>query len=139
MFKKIMIPVDLSHADKLDRALDCAGRLAGQFGADAVYVGVSAATPSSVARSPEDFAQKLDAFAAEQGKAHGITASGHAVISHDPATDLDAALLKAVEDIGADLVVMASHVPNITDHIWPSNGGTIASQARASVLVVRDN
>ncbi|WP_375172768.1 universal stress protein [Pseudooceanicola sp.] len=137
MFNKIMVPVDLSHAGKLTKALDCAGRLAKQFGAEAVYVGVSAAAPSSVAHSPEEYAEKLDAFAAEQAKAHGISASGHSVISHDPSADLDPALLKAVEETGADLVVMASHVPNITDYIWPSNGGTIATHAKASVFVVR--
>ena len=138
MFNKIMVPVDLSHAARLEKALDCAGRLAREFGAEAVYVGVTAATPGAVARTPEDYAGKLAAFAAEQGKAHGITASGHMMVSHDPATDLDPTLLKAVEETGADLVVMASHVPNMTDYVWPSNGGTIASHAKASVLVVRD-
>ena len=138
MFNKIMVPVDLNHVDKLTKALDCAGRLAKQFGAEAIYVGVTASAPGSVAHSPEEFAAKLDAFASEQGKAHGITTSGQVKVSHDPAVDLDAALLKAVDDIGADLVVMASHIPNLTDYIWPSNGGTIAGHARASVMVVRD-
>ena len=137
MFNKIMVPVDLSHAAKLTKALDCAGRLAKQFGAEAVYVGVTASAPSSLAHTPEEYAEKLDAFAAEQAKAHGITASGHAVVSHDPTTDLDPSLMKAVEETGADLVVMASHVPNITDYVWPSNGGTIAAHSKASVLVVR--
>ena len=45
--------------------------------------------------------------------------------------------LKAVEEQKADLVVMQSHVPNLTDYIWPSNGGTVASHSRASVFVVR--
>lgn len=139
MFNKIMVPVDLSHAAKLEKALNCAGRLAKQFGAEAVYVGVTASTPGSVAHTPEEFAQKLDAFASDQGKAHGISASGHMMVSHDPSSDLDPTLLKAVDEVGADLVVVASHIPNITDYVWPSNGGTIASHAKASVLVVRDN
>ena len=46
-------------------------------------------------------------------------------------------LLAESSAIGADLVVMQSHLPNITDYIWPSNGGTIATRSRASVLVVR--
>lgn len=139
MFNKIMVPVDLSHADKLERALDCAGRLAKQFGAEAVYVGVTASSPSSVAHTPKEYEGKLGALADEQAKAHGISASGHMMVSHDPTTDLDSTLLKAVEETGADLVVMASHIPNITDYVWPSNGGTIASHAKASVLVVRGN
>ena len=132
-----MIPVDLTHADKLGKALGCAADMAKQHGASVVYVGVSAAAPSSVAHTPEEFAAKLDAFAKEQGQSHGIDASAHAVTSHDPASDLDAALMKAIDDTGADLVIMASHIPNVTDYIWPSNGGTIAGHAKVSVLVVR--
>ena len=37
----------------------------------------------------------------------------------------------------ADLVVMASHIPNVADHFWPSNGGSIASRADVSVMLVR--
>lgn len=138
MFSTVMVPVDLAHSDRLAKALDCAAMMARAEGATLVYVGVSAAAPSSVAHTPEEYAEKLAAFAAEQGRAHGVETTSHAVTSHDPATDLDPALLQAVEDTGADLVVMASHIPNVADHIWPSNGGTIATRAKTSVLVVRD-
>ena len=59
------------------------------------------------------------------------------MISHDPAIDLDDTLMKAQHETGADLVVMQSHVPNITDYVWPSNGGTMATHSDASVFVVR--
>lgn len=137
MFSNIMIPVDLAHVDKLVHALKCAADLAGLYGATVTYVGVSAATPSSVAHSPQEFAEKLKAFAETEAGKHGHKATAHAMTSHDPSTDLDPTLLKAVDETGADLVVMASHVPNITDYIWPSNGGTIATHAKVSVLVVR--
>ncbi|WP_163850563.1 universal stress protein [Pseudooceanicola aestuarii] len=137
MFNTVMVPVDLAHADKLDRALSCAADLAQLYKARVVYVGVSAAVPGAVARTPEEFAAKLDAFANEQARLRGIEATAHAVTSHDPATDLDPALLDAVKDTGADLVVMASHIPNVTDYIWPSNGGSLATHAKVSVLIVR--
>lgn len=137
MFNRIMVPVDLAHVGQLDRALDCAADLARHYGATLVYVGVAAATPGSVAHTPEEFADKMAAFAASQGETAGVEAEGVALTSHDPTTDLDPTLLKAVEDTGADLVVMASHVPNLTDYIWPSNGGTVAKRAKVSVLVVR--
>jgi len=50
---------------------------------------------------------------------------------------VDDALLKASRDTGADLVVMASHMPSVLDYIWPSNGGKIAEHAKCSVMVVR--
>ncbi|MGP6088799.1 universal stress protein [Antarctobacter jejuensis] len=137
MFKRIMVPVDLRHADRLEKALGCAADLARNYKATLVYVGVSAAAPSSIAHTPAEFADKLKAFADAHGADYGISVEAHAVTSHDPSTDLDPALLKAVDETGADLVVMASHVPNITDYIWPSNGGTIAGHAKVSVMVVR--
>lgn len=137
MFSNIMIPVDLAHADKLDRALRVGADLARLYGATVTYVAVTAATPSSVAHTPEEFATKLEAFAKAEGDRHGHAARAHAMTSHDPAADLDPTLLKAVDETGADLVVMASHVPNIADYVWPSNGGTVATRAKVSVLVVR--
>ncbi|MDU8913199.1 universal stress protein [Aestuariicoccus sp. MJ-SS9] len=137
MFTRIMVPVDLAHADRLERALACAGDLGMHYGATVIYVGVSAATPGSIAHTPEEFGQKLAAFAEMQGQRFGVTAESHPVISHDPAIDLDPSLLKAVTDTSADLVVMASHIPNVVDHFWPSNGGTIASRADVSVMVIR--
>ncbi|SNR71437.1 universal stress protein [Puniceibacterium sediminis] len=137
MFKRIMVPVDLAHAGKLDKALTCAADLAKLHGAVAIYVGVSAATPSSVAHTPKEFAEKLEAFARSEAKGRGIQTEAHAMTSHDPTIDLDPTLLKAVTETGADLVVMASHIPNLTDYVWPSNGGTLATHARVSVLVVR--
>nr|WP_246594385.1 universal stress protein [Mameliella sediminis] len=132
-----MVPVDLAHADRLEKALGCAADLAKHYGATVIYVGVSTTAPSSIAHTPQEFATKLAGFAEAQGAVSGIATEAHAVTSHDPATDLDPTLLKAVGETGADLVVMASHIPNLTDYIWPSNGGTIAGHAKVSVLVVR--
>ncbi len=137
MFKRIMVPVDLAHAASLEKALGCAADLADRYGATVVYAGVTAPAPSSVAHTPQEYADKLEAFAAAQAEAHGITTEVHAITSHDPAVDLDPALIKAVSETGADLVVMASHIPNLTDYVWPSNGGTVAAHAKVSVMVVR--
>lgn len=137
MFNKIMVPVDLAHSEKLQRALGCAADLARHYGAEIVYVGVAAATPGSVAHTPQEFAEKLAAFAEAQGTTSGLKTSSHPVTSHDPSSDLDPSLLKAIDDTQADLVVMASHIPNLTDYIWPSNGGTIATRAKVSVMVIR--
>lgn len=137
MFSKIMTPVDLTHQDQLQRALRCSADLSRHYGAPVVYVGVSAKTPSPVAHTPSEFAGKLAAFASAQAKLHGVEASSHAVFCADPTTDVDDALLEAVDETGADLVVMASHIPTALDHVWPSNGGKVAEYAKASVLVVR--
>ena len=138
MFSRIMVPVDLSHVPQLRKALDVAGRYAKTFGVPVTYVGVTAATPGALGHNPKEFSARLEAFGAEQAKAHGIDAETKTVISHDPSLDVDDALLDAVSETGADLVIMASHIPGLADYVWPSNGGKLAAHSAASVFVVRD-
>lgn len=137
MFKHIMIPVDLAHADKLGKALKVGANLAKHYGAKLTYVGVTAPTPGPLGHNPKEYGERLAAFAEAERASHGQEAAARTVIAHDPATEVDDALLGAVEEIGADLVVMASHIPGLADYLWPSNGGKIAAHSRASVFVVR--
>lgn len=137
MYKKIMVPIDLEHADKLGKALDTAADLAEKYGATLCYFGVTASTPGATAHTPQEYAAKLDAFAKEQGSKRGVAAESKAMVSHDPSIDLDDTLVKAMKETGADLVVMATHVPDISDYLWSSNGGHLASHSDASVFLVR--
>jgi len=137
MYKQIMVPVDLSHQEHLGKALATAGGLAKIFSVPICYVGVTTNTPSEVAHTPAEFARKLEAFAAEQGAEHGITVTSKAYTSHDPAIDLDDYLAKAVPEIGADLVIMASHLPGVLEHVWSSHAGWLASHSKVSVFIVR--
>ncbi|SFJ15386.1 universal stress protein [Albimonas pacifica] len=137
MYSSIMTPVDLGHLERLRKSLDVAAGLARQYDAPITYVAVTSPEPGAVAHSPEEFAAKLERFARSEGESQGVKAAAKAMVSHDPRADLDKKLLKAVDEIGADLVVMQSHVPNLADYLWPSNGGSIAAHSRASVFVVR--
>lgn len=137
MYRRIMIPVDLTHTDKLGKALDTGADLASHYRIPVTYVAVHAAAPGPIGHTPEEFARKLEAFGRSEAERRGIEATTEAIVSHDPATDLDKALLGAIEATGADLVVMASHIPNVLDRVWPSNGGRIASHSDVSVFIVR--
>jgi len=138
VFKKIMTPVDLAHIGDLGKSLQCGVDLARHYNAEIVYVGVTSSAPSATAHNPAEYAEKLAEFSAAQSEKHGVTTSAQAITSHDPATDVDDALLDAVKETGADMVIMASHLPKLTDYIWPSNGGKIAAHAACTVMVVRD-
>lgn len=137
MFKRIMVPVDLGHVQALARALDVAASLGKTFDCPVCYVGVTTGTPSSLAHTPKEYAAKLAAFAEEQGGKYGLKAESQSYASHDPSIDLDVTLLKGIDDIGADLVVMQSHIPNISDHLWRAHGVRVASAANVSVFIVR--
>jgi len=137
MFTEIMVPVDLRHAEKLAKTLTIAADLAQKYGARITYVGVTANVPSSIARNPEDYHEKLVQFAASQAAMHGLETRAHMIVADDPAVDLNHKLSQAVQELRADLVVMASHLPNVGDYVWSSHGGHLASHSKASVFLVR--
>ncbi len=137
MYRKIVVPVDLAHTDKLEKALATAADLAKHYRAKTYYVGVTAPAPSAVAHSSAEYAEKLELFAAEQSAQRGLQVEAKTATSTDPIRDLDDALRDTIEDLGADLVVMASHVPGFGSHIFASNAGYLASHTSVSVFVVR--
>ncbi len=136
MFSHIMVPVDLAHPDKLEAALKTAADLAGHYGARVTYVGVTTGQPSSVAHTPKEYAEKLAKFAAMQAEVNAVAeVASHAITAHDPAVELDRKLEEAVHEIGADLVVMGSHIPRTFD--LGSHGGRVATHTDVSVMLVR--
>ena len=137
MYSKLMVPVDLAHLGALERSLRVAADLARQYEAEVCYVSVTANTPGPVARTPAEHEKKLQQFADGQAKAHGRPTSANLIISHDPTADLDRLLVKAVKDVGADLVVMATHLPHKVDALMPSHGDKIAKHTDVSVFLVR--
>lgn len=137
MYKKIMVPVDLGHTDKLDKAVATAADLSNHYKAPVQMVAVTSSAPGPIAHNPEEFAAKLKEYAAAQGSKYGIEIGAHAIVSPDPAVDLDDKLGREAHDIGADLIVMASHVPGFAEHLFSSNAGYLASHTDISVFIVR--
>ena len=137
MYSKIMVPVDLAHADKLDKALQTAAHIASSEDATIVAAGVTTSAPSAVAHNLDEFKTKLSAFASTAQEKYGVPFTPVALTGHDPVRDLDDVLMKGIEENDVDLVVMASHIPGVMDHVFASNAGYLASHAPVSVCVVR--
>jgi nucleotide-binding universal stress UspA family protein len=135
LYTHIMIPVDLAHADRLERALKTGADLARLYDSTVTYVGVTGVQPSKVAHNPEEFAEKLSHFAQEQAASYGIRAEAKPITAHDPAIEIDHMLIDAAHEVGADLIVAGTHDPHLFD--WPSHGGKLANHADISVLLVR--
>lgn len=132
-----MVPVDLAHLPSLQKALDVAAGLAREYGASLCYVGVTTSQPSPVAHNPEEYRSKLEAFAREHAPENGQAPSVAVYNSHDPVVDLDEILVRAVSELRADLVVMATHLPRHIDAIMPANGSKVAAHTNVSVFLVR--
>lgn len=137
MFSKIMIPVDLRHDDKMEKALRVVADLATKCRAEAHVVGVTMSSPTDVAPTPAAFQERLSDLVASHSALLGGGMKAHTEISHDISIDLDATLERAAERLGADLIVMASHIPGWSEHIFASNAGYLASHSKMSVFVVR--
>ncbi|QOC21751.1 universal stress protein [Wenzhouxiangella sp. AB-CW3] len=139
MFEKIMVPVDLQHVDKLERSLEIAATLAKKWHATLHFVTVAGRVPNRAAKTPEEHARNLAKFAEEQGEKHGVPTASLTKDSTDVTVELEKKLLEAADDIGADLIVTASHVPGVADklHLIPSHSGELASKAKCSVFVLR--
>lgn len=137
MYKKIIVPVALAHTDKVEKAVATAADLARHYGAELQMVAITATTPDEVSHNAEEFAQKLKEYAAQQSADKGVEFKDHAIVTPDPAAELDRRLDEYIHQVGADLVVMASHVPGFREYVFHSNAGFLASHTDVSVFVVR--
>jgi len=137
MYKRIMLPIDLAHTDRLDKALATAVDLSRHYGAPIYCVGVTASAPSAVGHNPEEYARKLDEFVAARAAKEGVEMIAKSVISHDPVRDLDDVLQEQIGELEIDLVIMASHVPTFGEHLLASNAGYLAAHTDTSVFIVR--
>lgn len=137
MFSKIMVPVDLVHKDTLQKALDVAGDMAKLYDATIDVVSVGGELPSQLGHTPQEFGDRLEAYADDLREKFGVTVKADPLMAHDPAVETTSELLKGIEKIGADLVIMASHEPGFFERIFSSHGGYIAQHAKVSVFVVR--
>lgn len=137
MYKTIMVPIDLAHADTLGKAIQTGADLAKHYGAKLYLVGVTDVTPTAVAHTPEEFDQKLEQFTRQQAEVTGTPMTAVTITSHDPVIDLDDKLKQTASELGVDLVVMATHLPRFSDLLFSSNAGHLASHSDLSVFVVR--
>ena len=138
MYSRILVPVDLEHVDKLTKALELAGKTAKQHGATLDYVDVVDAIPTT---SPlpvgHSVADRLRKFAEAQARAYGISVDECVTLRSDLRINVGSDVVKAAEDEGCDLIIMASHIPGIKDHFLISNAGYVAAHAPISVFVIR--
>ena len=129
---KIMLPVDIRHKEQSARAIDGAATLAKQFGAS-LYV-MTAARPlgGDITEFPEHHKAEFEYFVAETGEQYGVKTE--ALFHHHESAEK--MILEAAEEIGADLIVMATHDPKLTDHLFGSHASHLALHAPCSVMVV---
>src|SRR5271157_2084607 len=141
MFKRIILAVDLAEPAQVPKGLPEALELANAGGGNLRLVNVQPVVPATFMEYvPADFDVEQNKRAKEtldavldsvdlpaERKSAAARAGG---IYHE--------LLQEAADWNADLIVVGSHRPLMTDYLLGSNAKTIVRHAQCSVLVVRE-
>jgi len=139
MFKKVLLPIDINHPESWEKALPLALECAGDAG-EVHLLGIVHDLGANVVTSflPEDFERKamerlkaqLTQFADENLKGRGHAHVGHGSVAQT--------ILRQAGELGADLIVIASHMPNdFQTLLVGSNADRVVRHAEIPVLVVR--
>ena len=132
--KTVVCPVDFSAAS--DVALDLASKLARENGAKMYIVHVleNAALMSSgmMAGMPPETREMRNRLNATLPTATEVQFE-HDVLTGDPAEKI----VEFAQEKGADLIVMASHIPGFLDYVFSSKAGYLALHSNLSVFIVR--
>jgi nucleotide-binding universal stress UspA family protein len=141
MYKRIVLAVDLAESTPTPKGLPQAVELAKAGGGELRLVNVQPVVPATFMEYvPVDFDVEQAKRAKEQldeilagvdlpagRKSDAARAGG---IYHE--------LLQEATEWGADLIVVGSHRPVMSDYLLGSNAKTIVRHAECSVLVVRE-
>ena len=140
MYSNILVPVDLEEPSSWEKAVPTALALARCFGAKVGLVHVvSDATLASQAqwsglalRRIVEIARARLCHLADELRA------GNELQSHVATGRVFRGILDIVEQENADLIVLASHRPDLRDLLIGENAERVVRHARCSVLVVRN-
>jgi nucleotide-binding universal stress UspA family protein len=140
MYRKILLPIDITEPEMTDRALAVAQPLAKAFDSDMRLVNVQSLVPIAfLDYVPENFdlqvrrglEKEIAAVAARIDRAPERVSTK---VLFGPVYQK---VLAEAEEWGADLIVLCSHRPGMDRFLIGSNATTIVNHAQCSVLVVR--
>ncbi len=142
MFKNILLPIDLGDLDSSQKAVATAIELSRTGGARLHLLCVVPGYSMSIVSQyfPEGFEEKSLAEAATQLDDF-ITKNIPAEIA-SPAIVANGTvykeILRVAGEIGCDVIVIASHRPELKDYLLGPNASRVVRHADCSVMVVRD-
>lgn len=142
MYRNILVPVDLSDKHSWRKALPTAISLCETFEGKLHLITVvpEFGLPMVGQFFPEGYEAKLRQHAARQLKEFAATQVPDAITTRRIVAEgkIYQEILKAADAIKADLIVMGSHRPELSDYLLGPNAGKVMRHARCSVMVVRE-
>jgi nucleotide-binding universal stress UspA family protein len=142
MYTHILVPVDLSDKHSWRKALPTAVSLCEIFGARLHLMTVvpEFGLPIVGQFFPEGYERMLRRQAAKQLRDFAAEQVPDAVASTRIVAEgkIYQEILRTAEEIAADLIVMGSHRPELSDYLLGPNAGKVVRHAKCSVMVVRE-
>jgi nucleotide-binding universal stress UspA family protein len=142
MYRNILVPVDLSDKHSWRKALPTAISLCETFEARLHLIAVvpEFGLPMVGQFFPEGYEAKLRQQAAKQLRDFVAQQVPPEIESRRIVAEgkIYQEILKAADAIKADLIVMGSHRPELSDYLLGPNAGKVVRHARCSVMVVRE-
>jgi len=142
MFKEILLPVDLGNKDTQAKAVSTAVEMAKAFGARLHVMTIVPDFGMSIVGSffPADYEEKVLAEADKRLHAFVKEAiPGSVPVQHVVAHGtIYEEIVNFAEKSKIDMIVMASHRPELQDYLLGPNAERVMRHANCSVTVVRD-
>jgi nucleotide-binding universal stress UspA family protein len=141
MYKKILVPIDVSDIELGRPAIATACAMATASGGSVRLVNVLPMTPVMLAEYvPPDFdtQQRKSAEEALAALAAGCGIDAAKISTTVRQGGIYHEVLEEAKAMAADLIVMSSHRPAMRTYFLGSNAGHIVRYAKCSVLVVRN-
>jgi nucleotide-binding universal stress UspA family protein len=140
MFKKILVPIDLTEPELTKNGIDQAVALAKTNNSDIRLINVQTLVPVAFIdyvppnfdvrlreASEKDIAETANALDYPKNRVSSVVRFG----------SIYSEVLAEAEQWGADLIVVCSHRPSMATYLLGSNAKTIVRHAKCAVLVVR--
>lgn len=142
MYSTILVPIDTDSEASWQRALPVAVELAGNWNARLYLMTVvpDMAYPTVAQYLPPDTNQRLidnarTALDRLRGEAVPDGLESDTIVAQGSIYD---EILRTSDELAADLIVMASHRPELKDYLIGPNAARVVRHAPISVMVVRD-
>jgi len=141
MFKNILVPIDLTHTQSSEIAINAVSRLSDASGAQITLMTVVTDVPNLVAAQlPANYVEEAASAATEQLKAiamsTGLDEGSVDIVVKDGSAYHE--ILEQAQTMSADLIVVVSHRPELKDYLLGTVAARVVRHANCSVLVVRE-
>ena len=138
MFKRVLIPVDVTVAEDAKKLLEAAKKLTANWECELHVATVVPTVSMPIVGSyfDKDFEAESNAAASKE-LTEAISDAGIKAQQHVLTGTVYDAVIEKASGLDTDLILIGSHQPDLRDYLLGSNAARVVRHSRCSVLVLR--